>query len=74
MRAVLQLKGIPTNLELCGAIAASAKFAKGDTTTAFLVDFPFPPHAVEVITPGMNTTVQVRASPSSVEGSRVIGF
>ena len=55
-----QLKGIPTNLELCAAIAASEKFAKGDTTTAFLNDFPFSPHAVEVVAPGMNTTVQVQ--------------
>ena len=56
---VVQLKGIPTNLELCSAIASSEKFAAGDTTTAFLLDFPFAPHAVEVIVPGMNTTVQV---------------
>ncbi len=56
---VSQLKGIPTNLELCAAIAASDKFAAGDTTTSFLVDFPFAPHAVEVVAAGMNTTVQV---------------
>ena len=62
-----QLKGIPTNLELCAAIAASEKFAKGDTTTAFLNDFPFSPHAVEVVAPGMNTTVQVTVSGLSSE-------
>jgi len=56
---VTQLKGIPTNLELCAAIAASEKFAAGDTTTSFLNDFHFAPHAVEVVSPGMNTTVQV---------------
>lgn len=55
----LQLKGIPNNLELCKAIAASEAFAAGRTTTAFLADFPFAPHAAEVVAPGMNTTVQV---------------
>ena len=65
---VSQLKGIPTNLELCAAIAASEKFAAGDTTTGFLNDFHFAPHAVEVVSPGMNTTVQVRGRSGSVSG------
>lgn len=55
----VQLKGIPNNLELCKTIAASEGFASGHTTTAFLADFPFAPHAAEVVSPGMNTTVQV---------------
>jgi hypothetical protein len=57
---VLQLKGIPNNLELCKAIAGSEAFAAGRTTTGFLTDFSFSPHAAEIIAPGMNTTVQVR--------------
>jgi hypothetical protein len=61
-----QVKGIHPNLELCAAVAASAKFAAGATTTGFLADFPFTPHAVEVLAPGMNTTVQV----SKAGGSR----
>ena len=58
--AVLQLKGIPSNLELCQAIAGSEAFAAGRTTTGFLNDFTFAPHAAEIVTPGMNTTVQVQ--------------
>lgn len=57
-----QLKGIPNNLELCKTIAASQGFADGKTTTAFLADFAFAPHAAEVVAPGMNTTVQVQSS------------
>jgi urea carboxylase len=60
---MLQLQGIPNNLELCKAIASSEKFAAGRTTTGFLADFPFSPHAAEVVTPGMNTTVQVCPLP-----------
>lgn len=55
----MQLKGIPSNIELCKEILASEKFGGGVTTTSFLVDFPFHPHAVEVTAAGMNTTVQV---------------
>lgn len=58
--AVLQLKGIPNNLELCKAIAGSEAFAAGRTTTGFLNDFTFAPHAAEIVIPGMNTTVQVQ--------------
>jgi hypothetical protein len=57
---VVQLKGIPNNLELSKAIAGSEGFAAGRTTTGFLNDFTFAPHAAEIITPGMNTTVQVQ--------------
>lgn len=61
----MQLKGIPSNIELCKAILASEKFAGGMTTTGFLVDFPFSPAAVEVTAPGMNTTVQVAPPPAA---------
>ena len=61
----MQLKGIPSNIELCKAILASEKFAGGMTTTGFLADFPFSPAAVEVTAAGMNTTVQVPAPPAA---------
>ena len=32
----------------------------GETTTKFLESLPFSPHAIEVVAPGMNTTVQAR--------------
>ena len=32
----------------------------GATTTRFLESLPFTPKAIEVVAPGMNTTVQVR--------------
>ena len=38
---------------------SSEGFAAGRTTTNFLADFAFAPHAAEVLAPGMNTTVQV---------------
>ncbi|KAK9808021.1 hypothetical protein WJX73_005265 [Symbiochloris irregularis] len=52
------ISGIPTNLEYHRAIAASDNFAAGNTTTKFLESPPFAPQAVEVLAPGMNTTVQ----------------
>ncbi|KAK9808039.1 hypothetical protein WJX73_007706 [Symbiochloris irregularis] len=52
------ISGIPTNLEYHRAIAASDNFAAGNTTTKFLESLPFAPQAVEVLAPGMNTTVQ----------------
>ena len=32
----------------------------GATTTKFLESLPFSPKAIEVVSPGMNTTIQVR--------------
>jgi hypothetical protein len=63
---LLQLKGIPNNLELCKAITGSEAFAAGRTTTGFLTEFTFAPHAAEVVTPGMNTTVQVRPCRTAI--------
>ncbi|KAK9817750.1 hypothetical protein WJX72_001615 [[Myrmecia] bisecta] len=53
-----QLKGIPSNLEYLGVVAASAAFKAGDTTTQFLTTLPYATHAIEVVSPGMNSTVQ----------------
>ncbi|KAK9819502.1 hypothetical protein WJX74_000026 [Apatococcus lobatus] len=53
-----QVQGIPCNLEYAATIASSEKFAAGQTTTCFLKDLEYTPKAIEVLTPGMNTTVQ----------------
>ena len=34
----------------------------GATTTRFLESLPFSPRAIQVVAPGMNTTIQVRAA------------
>ena len=38
----------------------------GATTTRFLESLPFQPKAIEVLQPGMNTTIQARASATPV--------
>lgn len=42
----------------------------GQTTTGFLKDLEYTPKAIEVLAPGMNTTVQVR-TPLPQEVSRL---
>ncbi|KAK9838176.1 hypothetical protein WJX81_006705 [Elliptochloris bilobata] len=56
--AATELGGIATNLDYVATIAGSEGFAAGATTTRFLDTLPFAPHALEVVAPGMNTTVQ----------------
>ncbi|KAK9905055.1 hypothetical protein WJX75_008745 [Coccomyxa subellipsoidea] len=52
------LGGIPSNLQYLSTIIASEGFHAGATTTRFLESLPFTPKAIEVVAPGMNTTVQ----------------
>ncbi len=53
-----KLYGIATNLEFLRAIAASDAFAAAEVTTAFLNTFSFARAAVQVLRPGVMTTVQ----------------
>ena len=51
--------GVPSNKDYLACVMADPRFAAGETTTSFLKDLNFSPHGIEVIDPGMNTTVQV---------------
>ncbi|KAJ6161525.1 hypothetical protein N7485_009755 [Penicillium canescens] len=50
--------GPPTNLDFLHAITNSSKFRTGHTLTNFLTDFEFTPAAIDVVSPGLYTTVQ----------------
>lgn len=52
------LKGVPNNLEFLRALVEDPRFAAGDTTTKFLEDFHFSPRVMEVVMPGLQTSVQ----------------
>jgi len=56
--AATRLAGIETNLRYLRAVAASAVFAQGRIVTRSLADFVWAPNAVEVLEPGVQTTVQ----------------
>lgn len=56
--AATRLGGVTTNLELVKEIIAAPGFASGATTTKFLEGFPYVAHAIEVLEPGLLTTVQ----------------
>ena len=56
--AATRLHGIATNLEYLRAIIADPRFISGGVETRFLENFPFHPNAVEVLDPGIFTTVQ----------------
>ena len=51
--------GVPSNKDYLACVMVDPRFAAGETTTSFLNDLDFSPHGIEVIDPGMNTTVQV---------------
>ncbi|MBI1182395.1 MAG: urea carboxylase [Alphaproteobacteria bacterium] len=53
-----QLYGIETNLAYLREIAASRVFKQGRATTATLKSFPFVPKAVEVVSPGAQSSIQ----------------
>ncbi|PSC69627.1 urea carboxylase [Micractinium conductrix] len=53
-----QLKGVVTNLEFLRVIAASPRYAAGQTTTKFVEHMDYSPHAVEFLDAGLQTTVQ----------------
>jgi hypothetical protein len=40
---------------------ADARFGRGDTPTSFLDTFHYTPNIVEVVAPGLQTSVQARA-------------
>lgn len=52
------LRGVTTNLELLREIVAAKKYAAGATTTKFLEGFPYVAHSIQVVEPGLMTTVQ----------------
>ncbi|KAG2435985.1 hypothetical protein HYH02_011698 [Chlamydomonas schloesseri] len=56
--AKTELQGVPNNVEFLRAVVADPRFLAGDTTTRFLEGFHFVPHVAEVVTPGMQTSVQ----------------
>jgi urea carboxylase len=56
--AATRLHGIETNLEYLRAIVSDAAFVAGGVSTRFLDSFAFQPNAIEVVTPGIYTTVQ----------------
>ncbi|CAL5223800.1 g6371 [Coccomyxa viridis] len=50
--------GVSTNLEYLGTIAHSKGFAAGATTTRFLEALSYCPKTIEVLEPGLSTTLQ----------------
>jgi urea carboxylase len=56
--ASTRLHGIETNLEYLRAIIGDAAFAQGGVSTRFLDSFAFHPNAIEVIAPGIYSTIQ----------------
>ena len=61
--------GVPSNKDYLSCVLADPRFADGETTTSFLKDLDFSPHGIEVVEPGMNTTVQVRSQLSDCAAS-----
>ncbi len=53
-----RLAGIETNLDYLRAIVAGEVFGAGHQTTRYLNTFAYAPHAIEIIEPGVQTTVQ----------------
>lgn len=56
--AATALAGIETNLRWLRALAAAPAFVEGRVVTRTLADFAWAPNAVEVLDPGVQTTVQ----------------
>ena len=52
------LQGIETNLDYLQQILSSAQFRNGQHTTSFLNGFHYHTHTVDVLNPGVQTTVQ----------------
>jgi urea carboxylase len=53
-----RVTGIETNVEYLRQIAAAPAFAEGGITTSFLGSFDYRRNAIDVLTPGTQTTVQ----------------
>ena len=56
--AATRFDGIETNLDYLRTVIADAEFSVGGYSTSFLSRIAYEPHAIEVIEPGMQTTVQ----------------
>ena len=56
--ALTRFDGIETNLDYIRTVIREPEFAAGGYPTSFLSRITYEPHAVEVIEPGMQTTVQ----------------
>ena len=56
--AACRVAGIETNLAYLRQVCDDAEFAAGGILTAYLRDFPYRRHAIDVIEPGTQTTVQ----------------
>ena len=70
---MLQVMGVPSNKDYLSCVLADPRFADGETTTSFLKELDFSPHGIEVVDPGMNTTVQVtQTSCLELPVSRVV--
>lgn len=52
------LQGVPNNVEFLRTLVADARFRQGKTTTRFLETFTFSPNVIEVVTAGMQSSVQ----------------
>lgn len=53
-----EIYGSPTNIELLQTILCSDEYARGNTLTNFLQHLEYYPTAIDVISPGIYTTVQ----------------
>ncbi|KDQ58291.1 hypothetical protein JAAARDRAFT_193705 [Jaapia argillacea MUCL 33604] len=56
--AECQIMGPPNNMAYLKAICESNAFRKGEATTKFLDTFAFTPRAMDVLSPGLETTIQ----------------
>ncbi len=56
--AATRLQGVSTNLEYLRAIVEDPEFVDGGVDTQFLERFTFQPKAIEVLEPGIHSTVQ----------------
>jgi urea carboxylase len=56
--AATKVAGIETNLEYLRQIVADAVFAEGRQTTGYLNSFHYRPRSIEVVEPGVQTSVQ----------------
>jgi urea carboxylase len=56
--AECRIDGIETNLEYLRQVCASPAFTEGGISTAFLREFDYRRHAIDVVGPGTQTTIQ----------------
>ncbi|KAI8468536.1 MAG: allophanate hydrolase subunit 2-domain-containing protein [Monoraphidium minutum] len=55
---LVRLKGVPNNLEFLCELSRDPRLVAGNTTTSFLEGMSFKPHVMEVVLPGLQTSVQ----------------